>query len=38
MNNYIQLTDAQKQIVLTQCKNKLGLPVNNNRKVYHHNN
>lgn len=26
MNNYIQLTDAQKQIVLTQCKNKLGLP------------
>ncbi len=26
MNNYIQLTDSQKQIVLTQCKNKLGLP------------
>ncbi len=26
MNNYILLTDAQKQIVLTQCKNKLGLP------------
>lgn len=26
MNNYIQLTDAQKQIVLTQCKNNLGLP------------
>lgn len=26
MNNYLQLTDAQKQIVLTQCKNKLGLP------------
>ena len=26
MNNYIQLTDAQKQIVLTQCKNRLGLP------------
>lgn len=26
MNKYIQLTDAQKQIVLTQCKNNLGLP------------
>ena len=26
MNNYIQLTDTQKQIVLTQCKNNLGLP------------
>ena len=26
MNNYIHLTDAQKQIVLTQCKNNLGLP------------
>ena len=26
MNNYIQLTDAQKQTVLTQCKNILGLP------------
>ena len=26
MNNYIQLTDAQKQVVLTQCKNKMGLP------------
>ena len=26
MNNYIQLTDAQKQAVLTQCKNLMGLP------------
>ena len=26
MNNYIQLTDAQKQAVLTQCKNMMGLP------------
>lgn len=26
MNNYIQLTDAQKQTVLTQCKNLMGLP------------
>lgn len=26
MNNYIQLTEAQKQTVLTQCKNLMGLP------------
>ena len=26
MNNYIQLSDAQKQAVLTQCKNMMGLP------------
>lgn len=26
MNNYTQLTDAQKQVVLTQCKNMMGLP------------
>ena len=26
MNNYTQLTDAQKQAVLTQCKNIMGLP------------
>lgn len=26
MNNYIQFTDAQKQAVLTQCKNIMGLP------------
>lgn len=26
MNKYIQLTDAQKQAVLTQCKNMMGLP------------
>lgn len=26
MNNYLQLTDTQKQTVLTQCKNRMGLP------------
>jgi len=26
MNNYLQLTEAQKQTVLTQCKNIMGLP------------
>ena len=26
MNNYTQLSDAQKQAVLTQCKNMMGLP------------
>lgn len=26
MNNYLQLTDAQKQTVLIQCKNRMGLP------------
>lgn len=26
MNNYIQLTEAQEQTVLTQCKNLMGLP------------
>ena len=25
MNNYLQLTDTQKQTVLTQCKNRMGL-------------
>ena len=34
MNNYIQLTDTQKQIVLTQCKNKLGLPEQTVEKDY----
>lgn len=26
MNNYLQLTETQKQTVLTQCKNMMGLP------------
>ena len=26
MNNYLQLTETQKQTVLTQCKNIMGLP------------